>query len=141
MQAAMGASLITILIATVASWIFGAIYYGALAKPWMAAAGLSEKDIKGENGKPNMMPYIISIFAEFIMAYLLAVLLIHTSTGGFSLGSALFSAFLLWLGFVATTQTVNHRYSMKPWSLTFIDNGHWLGVLLVQAAVMAIIGL
>ena len=141
MQAAMGASLITILIATVASWLFGAIYYGSLAKPWMKAAGMSEADVKGKNGKQDMMPYVISIIAEFIMAYLLAVLLIHTSTGGFSLGSALFSAFLLWLGFIATTQTVNHRYTMKPWSLTFIDSGHWLGVLLVQATVMALIGL
>jgi len=139
MEAAMGASLVTILVATIASWIFGAAYYGALAKSWMAAAGITEKDIRGERLSPR--PYIISIICEFVMAYMLAVLLLHTSTGGFTLASALFSAFLLWLAFVFTTQLVNHQYSMKPFSLTLIDSGHWLGVLLIQAAVMALMGL
>lgn len=137
----MGANLVTIIAATVVSWMFGAGYYGALAKPWMAAAGLTEKDIKGENGKPSPRPYIISIICEFVMAYMLAVLLLHTSTSGFTLGSALFSAFLLWLAFVMTTQLVNHQYSMKPFALTLIDGGHWLGVMLIQAAVMALMGL
>lgn len=142
MEAAMGASLVTIAVATVVSWIFGAVWYGSLANPWMAAAGLSEDDVKRPNGKPSPVPYVISILCEFVMAYMLAVLLLHTSTDGvFSLGQALFSALLIWLGFIATTQIVNHRYSMKPWSLTLIDGGHWLGVLLIQAAVMALMGL
>jgi len=141
MEAAMGASLVTILAATVAGWIFGAAWYGGLARQWMAAAGLTEGDIKGPGGKPSPVPYIISIFCEFVMAYMLAVLLLHTSpTGGFSYGQALLAAFLLWLGFIATTQIVNHRYSMKPWSLTFIDGGHWLGVVLIQASVMVLMG-
>lgn len=141
MQAAMGASLITILVATIAGWLFGALWYGALGKQWMAAAGLTEADIKGDGGKPDPSPYIISFVLEFIMAYVLAVLLLHTSDGAFSLTSALMAAFILWLGFIFTTQTINHRYSMKAWSLTVIDNGHWLGVLLIQALVMAVMGL
>lgn len=141
MQAAMGASLVTILVATIASWIFGSIWYGALGKRWMAATGLSEEDIKGKSGKVDPSPFIISFILEFVMAYVLAVLLLHTSDGAFSLSSALMAAFILWLGFVFTTQTINHRYSMKPWSLTLIDNGHWLGVMLIQALVMAVMGL
>jgi len=141
MEAAMGASLLTILVATIASWLFGAGWYGTLAKPWMAASGVSEEDVKGPNGKPSPVPYVISFICEFVMAYLLAVLLLHTSNGEFSLGTALFSAFLIWLGFIFTTQLVNHQYSMRPISLTVIDSGHWLGVLLVQAAVMALMGL
>ncbi len=141
MEAAMGASLVTIIVATIASWIFGALYYGALANPWMAAAGITEDDIRGESGRPSPRPYVISIICEFVMAYMLAVLLLHTSTSGFTLASALFSAFLLWLAFVFTTQLVNHQYSIKPFSLTVIDSGHWLGVMLIQAAVMALMGL
>ena len=141
MQAAMGASLITILVAAIAGWVFGSIWYGALGKRWMAASGLTEADIRGPDGKLDPSPFIISFVLEFIMAYVLAVLLLHTSDGAFSLGSALMAAFILWLGFVFTTQTVNHRYSMKPWSLTVIDGGHWLGVLLIQALVMAMMGL
>lgn len=141
MEAAMGASLITILAATVAGWVFGAIWYMSLSNPWMSAAGLTEEDIK-PGGKQDPSPFIISIICEFVIAYMLAVMLLHTSSdGSFSLGTALFSAFLIWLGFILTTQIVNHRYHMKPWSLTIIDGGHWLGVLLIQAIVMALMGL
>lgn len=139
MDGAFGASIVTIIVATIASWMFGAVYYMSLAKPWMAAAGISEDEVKAGAGAS---PYIISVICEFIMAYMLAVLLLHTATDGvFTLGSALFAAFSIWLGFVVTTQIVNHRYSMKPWSLSIIDSGHWLGVLLIQAAVMSLMGL
>lgn len=138
MDGAFGASLVTIVAATVASWIFGAIYYMSLSKPWMAAVGLTEEQIKAAE---SPMPYIISVICEFIMAYMLAVLLLHTSKDGFTTGSALFAAFCIWLGFVLTTQIVNHRYSLKPWSLTIIDSAHWLGVLLIQALVMSFMGL
>lgn len=138
MQEAMGASFLTIIVATIASFAFGAIYYMSLAKPWMAAAGLTEEDVKSGD---NFSPYAIAFVSEFIMAYMLAVLLMHTSDGTFSLGAALFSAFSIWLGFVLTTQMVNHRYGMKPWSLTIIDSGHWLGVLFIQAIIMSLMGL
>lgn len=142
MEAAMGASLVTIMAATIASWIFGAAWYGLLASRWMSAAGLTEEQIRGPSGKPSPLPYLISVILEFIMAYMLAVLLAHTSPDkSIGLGTALIAAFLIWLGFVFTTLTVNHRYSLQPWSLTLIDGGHWLGVLLIQAAVMALIGL
>lgn len=141
MEAAMGVSILTVSVATVASFVFGAIYYGTLSKPWMAAAGITEEEIKGPSGKPSMRPYIISVLCEFVMAYMLAVLLVHTSSGGFTLGAALYSAFLIWLGFVFTSQIINHQYSLRPFSLTIIDSGHWLGVLLIQALVMALMGL
>lgn len=141
MQAAMGASLITILAATVASWIFGAIWYGVLGKKWMAATGLTQEQIKGESGRPSMAPFVISFILEFVMAYMLAVLLLHSAENGIGLPTALMAAFFIWLGFIFTTQTINYSYSMRPLMLSVIDGGHWLGVLLVQAAVMSLMGL
>lgn len=141
MQAAMGASLVTILAATVAGWVFGAVWYMSLSRQWMAASGLTEQDIKGPDGKQSPAPFIISFVLEFVMAYVLASLFLHMGEGVPSLGTALAAAFFLWLGLVATTQTINHRYSMAPWSLTLIDGGHWLGVMLIQATVMVLLGL
>ena len=138
MDGAFGASLVTIIIAAIASWMFGAAYYMSLAKPWMAASGITEEQV---NAGGNAKPFIISFICEFVMAYMLAVLLLHTSDGEFLLSSALFAAFSVWIGFVATTQLVNHQYGMRPLSLTVIDSGQWLGVLLIQALVMSLIGL
>ena len=141
MNVAMNASLLTIAVATIAAWLFGAAWYGLLGKQWMAASGLTAEDIKGPDGKQSPAPFIISLVLEFVMAYVLAALFLHMGETAPSLGTALSAAFFLWLGFVATTQIINHRYSMKPWSLSLLDGGHWLGVLLIQAAVMALMRL
>jgi hypothetical protein len=37
--------------AAVAAWIFGAIYYGALGKTWMAALGTSMDAMKAQNAR------------------------------------------------------------------------------------------
>lgn len=131
-------STLSIFAAGIAAWIAGGIYYGLLAKPWMAAAGLTEEDVKGPSGKPSPVPYVISIVLELLMAFALGMVLVHIFKDGYSIGDALYTAGAIWLGFVATTQTINHRYSLKPWSLTIIDCGHWLVALLVMGLVFAL---
>ena len=42
------ANLVSILVAAVAAWIFGGIYYTALSKPWMAAQGQTLEQFKAE---------------------------------------------------------------------------------------------
>ena len=136
----LGISLVSLFAATAAGWMFGAIWYGAIfQKRWMAAAGLTEERIKGPTGRPSPVPYVISFVLELVMAFVLAMLFMHLAKDGIKLGAALGGAFFLWLGFVFTTMTVNHRYSLAPWSLTAIDGGHWLGVLMIQAAVLALL--
>jgi hypothetical protein len=39
-------------------------------------------------------------------------------------------------GFVITTMAVNHAFQGARGSLTLLDGGHWLGVLLVQGAIL-----
>ncbi|MEO0496206.1 MAG: DUF1761 domain-containing protein [Pseudomonadota bacterium] len=128
---------IAIITAGVAGWMFGAVWYGLLAKPWMHAAGLTEEDVKGPSGKPSAAPYVISLLAELIMAAGLLLFFLHVFKNGIWLVGALQMAGMVWVCFIATTITVNHRYGMRPWSLTFIDGFHWLGVLLVQGAVFS----
>ena len=137
----MNVSIVAVIAAAAAGFIFGALWYGFLfPRQWMAAAGLTEERIRGASGRPSPVPYAISIVLALVMAYVLAVLFAHTAKDGITLGAALASAFFLWLGFVFTTMTVNHRFSLAPWSLTAIDGGHWLGVLLIQSAVLALAG-
>ncbi|MEM6374584.1 MAG: DUF1761 domain-containing protein [Pseudomonadota bacterium] len=124
--------------AGVASWVFGAVWYGLLSKRWMAATGLTEEQITGSSGKPSPLPYAISFVLEIFMAFGLFMLLVHVYKEGFDVSDALYAAFAAWLAFVAPPLTINHRYSMQPWSLTAIDGLHWLGVLLVQGVVLGV---
>ncbi len=134
-----GMSYLAVFAAAAAAWIFGAAWYMALAKPWMSASGgASQAEMLGPGGKASPLPFAIAFVAELVMAYFLAGLIAHL--GEVDLWRSLVTAFFVWLGFVATTLTVNHRFGQNSWMLTLIDGGHWLGVLLVMGIVIGLIG-
>ena len=129
-----------ILIAAIVSFAFGAVWYIGLRKQWMAARDMSAADMekaKAEMG-PIPVPYIIAFVALLIMAWMLAGVLLHLSRGGMpvTIRAGMISGFFLWLGFVITTMAVNHAFQGAKRSLTLIDGGHWLGVLLIQGAIL-----
>ena len=84
------------------------------------------------------VPYIVAAICQLVIAFMLAGVIGHL--GRFDIPGALLTAFFLWLGFVAATMAVNHRFQNFGWDLTLIDAGHWLGVLLIQAAIIGAFG-
>lgn len=133
-----GFNLLAVVAAAAASFIFGGIWYGGLSKQWLAAIGKTEAEIKSA-GRSLPVLFLITILAQIVMAGVLAGILGHF--GQVTVKSGMITAALLWLGFVATTLIVNHGYQGSRWSLTAIDGGHWLGVLLIQGAVLGAFGL
>jgi hypothetical protein len=135
-----GLSLFAIVLAAVVSFMFGWLWYGILfPKQWMAAAGKTQADLKAQGG-PTPTPFVISFVALLIMAWVLAGVIGHLGAGGITLRSGVIAGALMWLGFVATTLAVNHTFQgVKP-ILTLLDGGHWLGVLLLQGAVIGWLG-
>jgi hypothetical protein len=130
-----------ILAAAVAAWIFGAVYYGLLAKPWMAASGRTEAEIKAKQGTPAFyVPFVLSFVAALVMAWVLAGIIGHLGPGQVTLRNGIISGFFAWLGFVLTTLAVNNAYGGRRPALTVIDAGHWLGVLLIMGAVIGAVG-
>jgi Protein of unknown function (DUF1761) len=127
---------LAILAAAVASFLFGGLWYGVLSKRWMAAANMTEQDVKSGSA----MPFVISFIGGLIMAYVMSGLLWHVAKGNPSIRGAMISAAFIWLGFVITTLATNHAYQKQKRALTVIDGGHWLGVLLIQAIVLAYLG-
>jgi hypothetical protein len=128
---------VPLLTAAIAGFAFGAVWYGLLGKQWMAARGLSEAEAKAKTG-PSLVPFIVSFVALLIMALMLSGVLVHLALGGLGLSvrTGMISGFLVWLGFVITTMAVNHAFQGERRMLTVIDGGHWLGVLLIQGAIL-----
>ncbi|MDX2201929.1 MAG: DUF1761 domain-containing protein [Hyphomicrobiaceae bacterium] len=118
-----------------ASFVFGGIWYSALSKHWMEAAGRSPEGFKESVGL-----YLLTFAAQLVMAVVLAAVLVHLERGGIPirLRSGLLSAALVWFGFVVTTMSVNYAFHGARAKLTLIDGAHWLGVLLIQGAVLAL---
>ncbi len=60
---------VKIVVAGLASFGFGAIWYMSLAKPWMAASGV-ELDASGQQpaNRSDPVPYITSLLASIIIA-------------------------------------------------------------------------
>jgi hypothetical protein len=130
-----GAQPLAILLAASASWLFGALYYGVLGKPWLRALEMSEEQLFGPGGKPSPFPFVFSFLLQVLMAAMLQGVLWHMNST--DLRRALITAALLWVGFIFTTLATNHAYTRRRPMLTVIDGGHWLGVLLIQGALLA----
>ncbi len=129
----MAINYLAVLVAAVASWMVGGAWYGVLGKQWMAALGWTDVDRKAGMAKG---PMITSFIAEIIMAVMLTGLMVHLGSQGVRAG--LIAGLLVWIGFVATTITVNNAFQKRSIMLTVIDAGHWLLVLVVQGVVLGL---
>jgi len=134
-----GINHLAVLAAAVVSWIFGAVWYGALGKQWMAALGKTKEELM-PGGQPNPVIFVVSFIAQLIMAEMLAGLIGHLGPGQFTVKNAVISALFIWFGFVLTVLVTNHGFQHAKRELTVIDGAHWLGVMVLQALVLGLIG-
>ena len=128
-----GINYLAVIVAAVVSFGFGFAWYATLGKRWMAALGMSRDELLPD-GKHPIGTLVLTLVAELVMAWMLAGLLGHL--GSIDVKTGLIAGLSLWVGFVATVMLVDHRFQRASWALTLIDGGHWLGVLLVQGAVL-----
>ncbi len=128
-----GVNYAAIFAAAVAGFLFGGVYYGVLSNAWLSAIGKSKEEIQ----KTGMAaPMVVTGIALLVMAWVLAGIIGHFGAGRITLTTGLISGLMCWIGFVATTIATNHAYQGAKGSLTIIDSGYWLGVLLIEGAVI-----
>ena len=131
-----GLNYMVVIAAAIASFIFGGVWYNALSKPWMEALGRTPESMPKDRAAVGL--YVLAFVAQVIMAWMLAGILLHMAAGGLptTLRVGLISAGFLWFGFVVTTMTVNYAFQNARPILAAIDGAHWLGVLLIQGAIL-----
>ncbi len=130
-----GINYLAVLLAAVAAFVVGAVFYGALGKPWMKAARIYPAEAKMSAGL-----FVTSFVAELVMAWVMAGVIGHLGDGQVTLRNGIISGAFVWLGFMATTMAINHRYQGFGWDLTVIDGIHWLLVALAMGAVIGFMG-
>ena len=132
-----GMNYLAVLVAAVVGFAFGAAYYMTLSNAWLAAIGMTKEQLP-EKRSPT--PFIISIVALLIMAWVLAGTLGHLGPGQVTLKNGGMSGLFVWLGLVMTTLAVNYAFGQRKPMLTVIDGLHWLGVLVIQGAIIGAMG-
>lgn len=137
-----GMNYLAIVVAGVAGWIVGAIWYGVLGKQWVAALGeATATEMRRPPGTFSFyLPFLISLLASLVMAYILAGVIGHLGPGQVTIRNGMISAAFVWTGFVFTTMLVNYSFTRRQPRLLLIDGGHWLAGLVVEGAVIGAFG-
>ena len=128
-----GINLVGVLLGAIGAFAFGAIYYTLLGKHWLDAIGKSEEDIKGRSA----VPFVTSFVSLLVMGSVLAWHFDQQGSEGMSSLGAIRSAVILWLGLIVTSMATNNAFQGAKAKLTVLDSGHWIGVLVVQALIVA----
>jgi Protein of unknown function (DUF1761) len=127
---------LNVLAAAAASWVFGAMWYMALAKPWMKAAGITLDENGRPNGNGSMLPYALSAVAMLIVAGFMRH--IFAGAGIESLGAGALAGLGVGLFFITPWTMINNAYGGRPFSLTLIDGGYATFGCAIIGAVLAL---
>lgn len=112
---------LSVIVAAIAGFAFGAAWYMALSKPWVEAANIKVD----ENGRPENdtpLPYIMA----FVAMILVAGMMRHTFalSGIETVGKGLISGLGIGLFFISPWIMINNAYGDRPFKLTLIDGGY-----------------
>ena len=127
---------LNVVAAAAGSWVFGAVWYMVLAKPWMAAAGLKV----GADGRPeggnSPLPYVLSAICMLLVAglmrHVMAMSQLTTVSQGLMVGFGV-GAF-----FIAPWTMINNAYTMRPFKLTLIDGGYAIIGCSIMGVILAL---
>lgn len=95
----------------------------------------------GARGRLGIATMLLAVVALAWFAAILAGALILAPPRGPAWVMAIGTAIVIWAGFVLPAVLLSGRFRGLGWGLAIADAGWWLGVMVVQAAVMTAIGL
>jgi hypothetical protein len=125
---------LAILVCVVLNILAGFIWYhpSVFFKPWWRGLGKKESD----QPSPSPMLYVWTLMAAFVEGVFVSLLV--STTGSNTVFSGLQLGFMLWLGFVATTNLVNNLFAGRGFKVWSIEAGNHLVYLLISGALLSI---
>jgi len=110
-----------VILAAVAGFAFGAVWYMKLSKPWVEAAGI-EVDADGNPVDQSAMPFIMAGVAMLLVAGMMRHVF---ALGGIeTIDKGLISGLGIGLFFISPWIMINNGYGGRPFKLTLIDGGY-----------------
>jgi surface polysaccharide O-acyltransferase-like enzyme len=121
-----------IVVAAVAYWLLGAVWYGALfSKQWMALENMTEEQAKTMN---PVLPYVITFVLNLLIAYVLSQICVWRNANTAGRGASV--GVLLWVGIVGPITFTTYMYEMRPKELFAINEFYPLAGLVLMGAIL-----
>jgi hypothetical protein len=123
-----------VLVAALAYWVLGAVWYGFLfSKPWMALEHMTEEQASSMN---PVLPYVITFLLNLLIAFVLAQICIWRNASTAARGAAV--GVLLWIGFLGPVTYTTYMYEMRPKELFAINAFYPLAGLCLMGAILGL---
>ena len=124
-----------VLVAAVVAFALGGLWYSPvlLESVWMEANGYNAEQVQQMQSAARFAGALLSyMMLALVLAYL------KVTFGVDKLSTGLVLAFLVWLGFVASTGLTVNLFSIRPLMTWLIDAGFQLCCLLITGAILSL---
>lgn len=113
---------LSVIVAAVAGFAVGAVWYGVFSKAWVAASGVPTND----KGAPRDGGNPVTYAGAFLCILLVAGMMRHTFTmaGIDTLAKGVIGGLGIGLFFIAPWITLNVLFAQRPKALAVIDGGY-----------------
>ncbi len=110
---------LAVIVATVAAYAFGAVWYIYMSKPWIKAAGIPVDASGKPQGNGNPLPFVVGFVCILLVAGMMRHMFatagldtpIEGLMGGFGIGAFLITPWVV----------MNYTYAARPFALAMID--------------------
>jgi len=125
-------------VTAIISMAIGAFWYSPMlfGKLWMTLSGLSPQAMDEAKKKGMAKKYVLAFVGTLVMSRVLACVIGYANAA--TLGAGLYVGFWTWLGFIAPVTLGGVLWEGKSWKLWCLNNAHYLVVLLVSGAILAL---
>ncbi len=110
--------ILSVIVAAIGAYAFGAVWYMIMAKPWMADIGLTEEEVR----RSDPVPYIVSFLCCVLVAGMMRHIFVASNVTS-SFEGAL-SGFGLGLFIATPWLATNYTFARRPRRLILIDGGY-----------------
>jgi len=118
-----------VVVAGIADWILGAVWFTAFRAPWQAGTRIPPEEWKAYTAHPNFWPYIIALVCSILIAYVIARVLTSCQTHGLLSGIGIGALIGLAAAFAMITEMV---FEIRPVQFIMISAAYPLlgGILM-----------
>jgi hypothetical protein len=110
---------INVLAAALGAFAFGAVWYIAMSKPWVAAAEIAVDANGRPQGNGSMMPFVVGLLAMVVVAGMMRH--VFASAGIVSIGGSVVAGLGIGAFLITPWVAMNYAFAMRKPALSVID--------------------